>query len=137
MNTLTLELNERRYSKLVAEARPTVIQTEAENERLLGLIEGLMAKGEGRLSAEEETLLDLLSRLVEDFERKQYPFAASAPHEMVAYLLEQRGLTAQALWPVLGSKGRVSELLAGRREISKEQAKKLAAFFGMQVGLFL
>jgi antitoxin component HigA of HigAB toxin-antitoxin module len=38
---------------------------------------------------------------------------------------------------VLGTKSRVSELLAGKREISKEQAKKLAAFFHVGVELFI
>src|SRR5664279_2246433 len=33
------------------------------------------------------------------------------------------------LWPVVGSKSRVSEILAGKRAMTKEQAKKLAEFF--------
>ena len=41
------------------------------------------------------------------------------------------------LWPVIGSKGRVSEMLAGKRSISKEQAKKLAEFFRVRADLFL
>jgi HTH-type transcriptional regulator/antitoxin HigA len=56
---------------------------------------------------------------------------------MVAFLLDQRGLTASGLWPVIGSKGRVSEILSGKRGISKDQAKKLAAFFHVGVDLFL
>jgi HTH-type transcriptional regulator/antitoxin HigA len=56
---------------------------------------------------------------------------------MVAFLLEQRGLKPSELWPVLGSKGRVSEILAGKRSISKDQAKKLAAFFHVGVGVFI
>lgn len=48
---------------------------------------------------------------------------------MVAFLLEQRGLKPGALWRVLGLKGRVSEILSGKRAISKDQAKKLATFF--------
>jgi hypothetical protein len=45
---------------------------------------------------------------------------------MVEFLLEQRNLRPSDLWPVIGSKSRVSEILAGKRSISKEQAKKLA-----------
>jgi antitoxin component HigA of HigAB toxin-antitoxin module len=41
------------------------------------------------------------------------------------------------LWPVIGSKGRVSGILAGKRAIGKEQAKKLAAFFRVRADLFL
>jgi HTH-type transcriptional regulator/antitoxin HigA len=56
---------------------------------------------------------------------------------MAAFLLEQRGLKPSALWPVIGSKGRVSEILSGKRAISKDQAKKLAAFFHVGVELFI
>jgi antitoxin component HigA of HigAB toxin-antitoxin module len=56
---------------------------------------------------------------------------------MVAFLLEQRGLSPSALWPVLGSKGRVSEILSGKRAIGKDQAKKPAAFFRVGVALFI
>ena len=52
-------------------------------------------------------------------------------------LLERRGLSAKDLWPVIGSKGRVSEILSGKREISKEQARMLAEFFGVRMVLFL
>jgi antitoxin component HigA of HigAB toxin-antitoxin module len=41
------------------------------------------------------------------------------------------------LWDVVGSKSRVSELLAGKRAPSKAQAKKLAGHFGVGVELFL
>jgi len=41
------------------------------------------------------------------------------------------------LLPVVGSKSRVSEILSGKRTIGKEQAKRLAAFFRVGVGLFL
>ena len=56
---------------------------------------------------------------------------------MVAFLLEQRDLKPNALWPTIGSKGRVSEILAGKRPISKEQAKKLAEFLHVRADLFL
>jgi HTH-type transcriptional regulator/antitoxin HigA len=56
---------------------------------------------------------------------------------MAAFLLEHRGLKSSDLWPVVGSKGRVSEILSGKRPISKEQAKKLAQFFRVRADLFL
>ena len=104
---------------------------------MLAIVEGLMAKGERNLTAEENTLLDSLVDLVHDFEERHDPFPSSPPHRMVAFLLEQRGLKASALYPVLGTKSRVSEVLSGKRGISKEQAKKLAAFFHVGVELFI
>jgi len=114
-----------------------VIKTEAENDRLLAIVESLLKKGEDQLAAEEDALLELLTGLIHDFESRAYPIPKSDPHKMVAFLLEQRGLKASDLWPVVGSKGRVSEILAGKRAISKEQAKKLAAFFRVRVELFI
>jgi HTH-type transcriptional regulator/antitoxin HigA len=90
------------------------------------------------MTPEEDALLDLLTNLIRDYEATSYPAGEkSKPHEMVAFLLEQRGLSPKDLWPVLSSKGRVSEILAGKREISKEQAKRLAEFFHVRADLFL
>ncbi|MFN0101795.1 MAG: type II toxin-antitoxin system HigA family antitoxin [Bryobacteraceae bacterium] len=116
---------------------PGVTKSEAENDRILAIIESLMAKGDDRLTREEDALLELLLDLVHDFERQHYPIPASPPHEIVAFLLEQRGMERSGLRPVLGSKSRVSEVLSGKRGISKEQAKKLAAFFGVGAQLFI
>jgi HTH-type transcriptional regulator/antitoxin HigA len=132
-----LKLHRARYGSLLAEVAPTVPRTEKENERLLAEIEKLMVKGEKNLSPEEDALLELLTQLVETFEKRVYPRAKTSPAELVSFLLEQRGLSASDLWSVLGSKGRVSELLSGRREVSKDQAKRLGAFFHISPAAFI
>lgn len=137
MNTITVDLDSKRYGRLLAKVHPTVIQSGEENDRLLSIIEKLMAKGEDNLTPEEDALLNLLVRLVHDFEQEEHPLPTRPPHEVVSFLLEQRGLKPSDLWPVLESKGRVSEILSGKRGISKEQAKRLAAFFHVGVQLFI
>jgi len=137
MSTITAELDLKRYGKLLARTVPQAIRTQEENERLLAVVESLMRKGEENLTPEEDAQLELLTDLIHDFESKVYPIPKSEPHEMVAFLLEQRGLKPSDLWPVLRSKSRVSEILNGKRSISKEQAKKLAEFFRVPVDLFL
>jgi HTH-type transcriptional regulator/antitoxin HigA len=137
MSTSTIGLDTKRYGRLLAKALPAVIKSEDENNRMLAIIEGLLAKGEESLTAEEDALLELLVDLVHDFEEQHYPFPSSPPRQMVAFLLEQRRLKPSALWPVLGSKSRVSDVLSGKRAISKDQAKKLAAFFQVGVELFI
>ena len=59
------------------------------------------------------------------------------PYEMLAYLMETSGRAAKDLLPVFGTRGRVSEVLNGKRSISKEQAKKLASLFKVSVDLFI
>ena len=137
MSTTIENLDLKRYGRLLARALPKVIKTEGENERTLAVIESLMEKGERNMTPEEDALLELLTNLVHDFEEKAYPVPKSSPDEMVAFLLEQRGLFPKDLWPVVGSKSRVSEILAGKRPITKEQAKKLAEFFHVGVELFI
>jgi HTH-type transcriptional regulator/antitoxin HigA len=126
MSTSLIDLDTKRYGRLLAKALPAVIKSEDENNRTLAIVEGLMEKGEGNLTAEEDALLELLVEL-----------PSSPPHRMVAFLLEQRGLEPGALYPMLGTKSRVSEVLSGKRGISKEQAKRLAAFFHVGVELFI
>jgi HTH-type transcriptional regulator/antitoxin HigA len=56
---------------------------------------------------------------------------------MLQYLMEQRGLKQADLVPVIGSRAQVSDIVNGKRGISKAQAKKLAAFFHTSVELFI
>ena len=138
MGSLTESIDVKRYGRLLAKTVPRVIVTEEENERALAIVESLMEKGERNMTPEEDALLDLLTNLVRDYEARAYqPREKSRPHEIVAFLLDQRGLAAKDLWPVIGSRGRVSEIVAGKRPISKEQAKKLAEFFHVGVDLFI
>jgi len=125
-----------RYRRLIADVSPVVIETVEENERVLGIIEKLMAKGENS-SPEENAVLNLLAHLVEQFEEKTYPLKNATPSVTVAFLLDQRGLKPAALADVLGSRGRVSEILTGKRSISKEHAKKLADFFHVSPAAFI
>ena len=138
MGSLTATIDERRYARLLAKAVPRIIRTGEENKRALAFVESLMENGERNLTPEEGELLDLLVNLVRDYEATAYPpREKSKPQKMLAFLLEQRGLAPKDLWPVLGSKSRVSEILAGRRSISKDQAKKLAEFFHVGLDLFI
>jgi HTH-type transcriptional regulator/antitoxin HigA len=138
MGSLTENIDVKRYGRLLAKAVPRVIMTEEENDRALAIVESLIEKGERNMTPEEEALIDLLTNLVRDYEARAYPSREkSKPHEIVAFLLDQRGLGAKDLWPVIGSRGRVSEIVAGKRPISKEQAKKLSEFFHVGVDLFI
>jgi HTH-type transcriptional regulator/antitoxin HigA len=136
--SITIEdLDLKRYGRLLARAVPRVIKTEEENERALAVVESLMEKGERNMTPEEDALLELLTGPIHDFEEKAYPIPKSEPHEIVAFLLEERGLAPKDLWPVVGSKSRVSEILAGKRSMTKEQAKELAELFRVGVDLFI
>lgn len=133
---VTTTINSRQYGRLLSKALPTIIRTEEENERALLLVEKLFAKGDD-LSFEENALLELLVKLISDFEEEFYPIRDASPQEVLVELMTARDLKQKDLTEVFGSKSRASEAISGKREISKSQAKALAEFFNVSVELFI
>jgi HTH-type transcriptional regulator/antitoxin HigA len=125
-----------RYKRLVSQAMPVIIETEEENERTLKILDKLMKKGES-LSPEEEKLLKLLTKLVEDFEGRYYKPRDATPLEVLQHLMETREVKHTHLWEVFGSKGIASEVLKGKRRISKTHARGLADYFHVPADLFI
>lgn len=129
-------LDERKYQELLGKALPVVIHTEREYQRMLHATRELMEKPEEDLTGEETRLLELLGVLVEEYEDRVHPLPETKPHKMLAHLIEERGMKPSDLWRVL-PKSRVSEILNGKRGISKTQAKRLAELFRVPVEMFL
>jgi HTH-type transcriptional regulator/antitoxin HigA len=136
MNRAVRKIDPIRYRRLLSRTMPVVIETEEENARMLTIVEKLMAKGEN-LSAEEEKLLKLLARLIEDFEERYYRPRNATPLEVLHHLMEARGVKQSQLWEVFGSKGIASEVLNGKRGISKTHARALANYFHVSADLFV
>jgi HTH-type transcriptional regulator/antitoxin HigA len=90
-----------------------------------------------KLSAEEDKLFDLMVTLIEDYENEHYELNASTPRGILSELMQARGVKPTDLSDIIGSKSHLSEILKGKRGISKTQAKKLAAFFEVSVELFI
>ena len=131
------EADNRKYARLLAHALPAPITTEAEYTRQLEYVEQLMKKGERNLSLEEEQLLELITVLIERYEEKHYPVTPVSPLEMLHHLMEAHNLTLKDVWPLFSSKGVASEVLNGKREISKTVAKKLGEYFHVSPALFI
>lgn len=112
------------------------MNTEAENEKALAIVEELMHRS--NRSPEENELYDLLITLIEKFEQEYYSSgSASTPRSMLLFLMEQKDIKQSDLVGIIGSKGIVSEVVNGSREISKAQAKALGEFFKVDPGLFI
>jgi len=127
-------INARKYGRLLAKTLPRIIETDEENERLLSEVDKLMSKD---LTPEEGVLLDLMVKLIEDFEEKHYDFRATTPLHILNHFMEARKVQPKRLWPIIGSKSQTSDILSGRREISKAVAKRLAEFFDVSADLFI
>jgi HTH-type transcriptional regulator / antitoxin HigA len=123
------------YAELLAAVKPKVIETEEENEFYLAEVSKLMQLGEN-LSPAQEQLLRLLVNLIENFEDHHYQLHPATPLEILTNLIHDRGLKQKDLLPVFGSQGIASEVLSGKRSISKAHAKALGEFFKVSSTLF-
>jgi HTH-type transcriptional regulator / antitoxin HigA len=126
----------KKYGSLLAQALPAIIETEEQNEQYLAIVEKLMSKGEN-LSPEEETLLNLLVHLIQDFEQRYYKPRKATPLEVLRELMTANGLKQADLVPVFGSKGLTSDVINGKRGISKANAKALGKFFNISPAAFI
>ncbi len=135
---MTTNYDPHKYAKLLVEHLPGVIATEAENERLLEIAGRLLKKRDADLSPEEDHLLNLLVTLIEDFEEKAYPITdKSDPQIALRELMREHDLVQTDLLDIFGSQGTVSQVLNGKRSISKSQARRLSDRFHLPIDIFI
>ena len=132
---MTPTINPKTYRSLLADVMPKVIETEADYQHALQEFEKLHVNRSRNL--EELALYRLLVLLIETYEEKHFPFPESLPHEMLQHIMEASGTRQADLVGLLGSSGVVSEIVNGKRAISKAQAKALADRFKVSPSLFI
>jgi len=123
------------YAHLLSEVHPTVPRTAEENQRLIAIAADLTEKNE--LSPEEQELLEVLFALIQKFEERHYATKRAAPHEALLEMMRAHDLKPKDLYGIFGSKGTTSEVLRGKRSISKAAAKALAGRLNISADLFL
>jgi HTH-type transcriptional regulator/antitoxin HigA len=75
--------------------------------------------------------------LLELYESEHYPIPESKPHEVLQHMMAASGMRQADLVGIIGSSGVVSEIVNGKRAISKAQAKVLGERFKVSPSLFL
>ncbi len=73
----------------------------------------------------EGDALDVLATLVDVYEQKHFPFDAPNPIEAIKFRMEQQGLTRKDLEGIIGNRGRIAEVLNGKRELSLPMIRRL------------
>jgi HTH-type transcriptional regulator / antitoxin HigA len=136
--SMSILLNRSQYTELLTKYQPKIIETEEEYRQTLAVVEYFVFKKERSLA--ELTLYDLAIMLIKDYESRICPmddWRTQSPTEMLQYLLETSGKRQADLVGVIGSSGIVSEVVNGKRAISKSQAKKLGEMFQVSPSLFI
>lgn len=107
-----------------------VIRSEADYAEALLKLENLMDRNPAPGTPESEEL-ELLSLLIQDYESKRYHFAAPDPVEAIKFRMEQQNLTPRDLIPYIGSRGKVSEILARNRPLTLSMIRALHSGLGI------
>lgn len=132
---MTLTFDSEVYSKLLSQSQPRVIKTEEENEHFLAIVEDLLSRP--HLTSEESTFLELLVRIIEDFENQQYQLNVSTSRSRILHLVEAQGLEIGDLVPIFASSELVSQVINGEMKVTKEQAEMLGKLFHVDGSLFI
>jgi len=98
------------------------IKNEADYERTLARIEALMDAKPDTPKGDE---LDILTTLAERFEEEHHPIDTPDPIEAIRFRMEQEGLIDKDLIPLIGSSGRVSEVLSYKRRLTLGMIRSL------------
>jgi HTH-type transcriptional regulator / antitoxin HigA len=136
MKNSVLEVDPKRYGSLLARKLPAVIRTDEDNDRVIAELEQLDKRAH-ELTPEEREYSELLTVLIEAFEDANYALEGSTPDSRLRSLMEEHGLRQRDLLGVFGSRGIASEVVTGKRAISKAQSKKIAELFNIPADLFL
>ena len=112
------------------------IKTEADHEAALAEIERLIDL-DPDLDTPEGDRLDVLATLVEAYEEKHFPIDPPDPIAAIEFCMEQRGLTRKDLEPMVGGRGRVSEVLSGKRRLSLGMIRNLHKELGIPAEILL
>jgi HTH-type transcriptional regulator / antitoxin HigA len=98
------------------------IRTRKHYRAALARIDELMDARRGTPEGDE---LDVWATLVDAYETEHFPIAAPEPVAAIQFRMQQRGLTRKDLEPLIGSRGRVAEILGGKRSLSLPMIRKL------------
>lgn len=132
MSTMTIDSEA--YRELVSNKLPHVIHTEEEKQEYIAELEALYDRGE--LTPEEREFADLLTLLIEKFEERYQIKPAATPVDVLHLLMDAHNLKQVDMLGIFGAKSITSEVLSGKRELSKTHIQRLASRFHVSPEVF-
>jgi HTH-type transcriptional regulator / antitoxin HigA len=122
------------YGSLLHQARPHVIHSEEEHLDFVKTLASLAAKSE--VTEAEVKLIELLTVLIEVYESQVCPVPDADPRNMIRHLMDVNGLRQKDLVDVFGTESIVSDVLSGRRDLTKDHIKRLSERFSVSPAVF-
>ncbi len=110
------------------------IRSEADYRSALARIDELM---DAKIDTPEGNELDVLTDLVELYEDKHTPMGYPTPLGAIRFRMDQAALLPRDLIPFIGSRAKVSEVLAGKRPLTLQIARALHANLGIPADVLL
>lgn len=110
------------------------IRTEADYEAALAQAETLMDAVPGTARGDH---LDVLATLIEAYESRHWTIPAPDPVDAIRERMRQRGLRPRDLEPMIGSRGRVSEVLARKRALTLPMIRRLSAGLDLPASILI
>ena len=125
------------YLVLIRRFPLRTIRSEGEFELVGQLLDELV--GQEDLTSGQQDYLDGLVRFVRDYEAIAFrdKLRKLTPIQILKHLMEENGMNTSDLGAVLGSRGLASEILNGKRALSKALIGKLVRRFRVEPALFL
>ena len=127
-----------RFLALDRQFPPRPIRTKRDYAAAIKVMERLAVRGEGDLNADELDYLEVLSNVIEAYEAQHFrPLHDGTPLERLQALLNETDMTTADLGRLLGNSGLASQILLGRRQLSKTHVRLLSRHFKLDASYFL
>jgi HTH-type transcriptional regulator/antitoxin HigA len=106
------------------------IRSEADYDEALREVERLWGEKSGTPNGDR---LDVLITLIEAYEDEHHPIPMGAPDpiDAIKFRMQQQGLTHKDLQPLIGSRTRVADVLARKRQLTLPMIRRLHAELGI------
>jgi HTH-type transcriptional regulator/antitoxin HigA len=113
-----------------------VVRTPLEYRKLLGEAERLVALDPDAGSTEADRL-ELLALLIEDYEKRSFPFDVPDPIDAIEFRMQEQGLRQVDLVPMLGSRSRASEVLSRKRPLTVQMIRSISTGLGIPLDILI
>lgn len=126
------------YDDLLTQYKPRPIYSDQSYRKALAAVERLMHLAHPKPTAAQRDMIDLLATMIQRYETERFGELTATPGECLEMMMENRKVTQIELSKATGvPQSTIANVIAGRRAISKANARKLAEFFRVGVGVFI